>query len=116
MDELLLVPADSRRGTRASRRRGAMDREDGARGREDPGGGDSGRRAEEELLVGCLGRRLEGGSMDLVTGEIEQRRNSTPLDRTREAEGGGCGGWSMGSGRIPREILERVAAARDKPP
>ena len=48
---------------------------------------------ENELLVGCSGRRLEGGSMDLVTGEIEQRRNSTPLDRTREAEGGGYGGW-----------------------
>ena len=48
--------------------------------------------------------------MDLVIGEIEQRRNSTTLDRTLEAEGGGCGGWSMGSGRIPREILERVVA------
>ena len=63
MDELLLVPADSRRGTQVSRRRGAMDREDGARGREDPGGGDGGRRAEEELLSCWLER---GKEEDLV--------------------------------------------------
>ena len=50
MDELLLVLADSRRGTRAPQRRGAKDREDGARGWEDPGGKDGGCRAEEELL------------------------------------------------------------------
>ena len=53
-------------------------------------------------VAGSGARRLEGGSMDLVIGEIEQRRNSTPLDRTREAEGGGCGGWS---GKDPEKDL-----------
>ena len=65
MDELLLLLADGRRGTRAPRCRGARNREDGARGREDPGGG----------MVG-----------------VGQRRSSSPLGLMRQGGGFG-GGW-----------------------
>ena len=101
MDELLLVPADSRRGTRASRRRGAMDREDGARGREDPGGGDSGRRAEEELLSCGLDR---GKEEDLVVAGwwIGRRLRDWPDGEFKGEEVGGSGRIPMRGWRRPK--------------
>ena len=91
MDELLLVSTDSRRGTRAPRRRGTMDREDGARGWEDPGGGDGGCRAEEELLSCWLER---GKEEDLVVvGWLDWME--------QEMDGSVVAGF--GSGKIPRK-------------
>ena len=49
-----------------------------------------------------LGQEVGGGIDGLGHRGDRAEGNSTPLDRTREAEGGGCGGWS---GKDPEKDL-----------